>query len=160
MKSKICSKCATEKDLESFRSNKDGKLGRHSVCKNCESVHKKKYYKQNRNKILERTAEYSKTTKGIEVNRRKVTRWRINNKDLHNFYSVKYKLRKQRACPEWLNEEQLAEIREIYETRPEGYHVDHIVPLKGKDVSGLHVPWNLRHLPASENISKGNRLMQ
>lgn len=49
--------------------------------------------------------------------------------------------------------------RAIYATaRDLGLEVDHVIPLKGKTVSGLHVPWNLQLLSKTRNAAKGNRL--
>jgi hypothetical protein len=64
---------------------------------------------------------------------------------------------KSRACPAWVDR---AALTAIYEGCPEGYHVDHIHPLKGKNSTGLHVPWNLNYLPDEENLSKSNHQPQ
>lgn len=60
----------------------------------------------------------------------------------------------KQATPQWANK---TKIKEIYANRPKGCHVDHIIPLKGKFVSGLHIPENLQYLPAIQNWQKNNR---
>jgi hypothetical protein len=73
---------------------------------------------------------------------------------------------KQRT-PLWLTEDDHWMIEQAYElaqirAKMFGFewHVDHIIPLQGKTVSGLHVPWNLQVIPGVLNIKKGNRLVE
>lgn len=89
-----------------------------------------------------------------EVRREKAQVWRDKNPGLTSFYSRKYMLDKDKRTPGWAN---LEAIRQIYINTPKGFAVDHIIPLRGKLVSGLHVESNLQYLPKSENCQKLNR---
>jgi hypothetical protein len=71
--------------------------------------------------------------------------------------SISKKLVRGLRVPTWYAE-QRAEISAFYRACPAGYHVDHILPLQGDTVSGLHVIQNLQYLTAEANIAKGNRL--
>lgn len=81
-------------------------------------------------------------------------RWYEKNKDKQLAKSNMEKAAKLQRIPPWAN---LDAIKEFYLNRPDGYHVDHVIPLRGKEVSGLHVLENLQYLPAKENLSKGNK---
>lgn len=70
--------------------------------------------------------------------------------------------RLKRAAPTWCRTKHfVAIVAEAQQRRSKGedVHIDHIIPIAGKTVSGLHVPWNLRVIAASENLSKKNRLI-
>ena len=97
--------------------------------------------------------------------------WQINNRDQYNRNSRNFKKRhpgrgnantvrrnakKFSAIPRWAD---LDKIRAVYESCPEGHHVDHIIPLNSPIVCGLHCEDNLQILTATENLKKGNRLL-
>jgi hypothetical protein len=89
----------------------------------------------------------------IETNKK----WIQNNSEKYLSYirirNAQRRLMVKQQMPKWANKDT---IREIYKNKPDGYHVDHIIPLKGKLVSGLHVEYNLQYLTASENSRKNN----
>ena len=100
---------------------------------------RKAYYEVNKEKMKAYHRQYTK-----------------NNKGLNNSYSSKKRANKIKATPSWAN---LEKIKEIYKNCPEGYHVDHIYPLRSKYVCGLHVENNLQYLTATENLQKSNKII-
>lgn len=96
--------------------------------------------------------------------RRSKSEWKKRNP--HRVAEMRARRRngERRATPPWLTKADFEAIIAIYEeaaTRPFGpWHVDHIVPILGEEVCGLHVPWNLQILRARDNVSKGNRLLE
>ena len=153
-KEKKCTKCGEVKGLEYFAKNSKGKHGVRGRCKDCGKGYNKSYYQEYKRKWAKENKEYKK-----ECNRK----WAEENPDKVNAIKARRRARKLRATPKWLTQEQDLEIKLIYKTAREledmdgvKRHVDHIVPLKGKDVRGLHVPWNLQILTAEQNLSKNN----
>jgi hypothetical protein len=80
--------------------------------------------------------------------------WRKANPERVKIHTETRRAAKELRCPSWVDRRA---IRDFYLNCPDGYSVDHIIPLRGKFVSGLHVPWNLQYLTLPENLSKGIR---
>lgn len=103
-----------------------------------------------------------RTTDGFSKNSSRATGYNSHCKDCykentrayHREYQKTRKLLKLSRVPSWAD---LNKIKDIYNNCPEGYHVDHIIPLQGKLVSGLHIDTNLQYLPAVDNLIKGNK---
>ena len=65
-------------------------------------------------------------------------------------------MKRKYRLPKWAD---IEAIRQFYMNKPQGYEVDHIIPLNGKMVSGLHVLENLQYLTIAENRSKNNKFI-
>lgn len=139
-----------------------------------------KYTNDNKDKISKRNKIWYENnkekvkieTKLYRVNNKEKTsilnkNWKKDNRPKCNASYSKYRANKLQATPKWLTKEQFKEIEEFYKesnilTKETGvsHQVDHIVPLQGKNVSGLHVPWNLRVITKEENLKKGSKCEQ
>jgi len=79
--------------------------------------------------------------------------YKEDNRGKFTSYQAKRNAARMQRTPKWAN---IQKIEEIYEKCPVGYQVDHIIPLQGDKVSGLHVENNLQYLEGSLNQKKGN----
>ena len=127
------------------------------------------WYLRNREALKARSNERYHRLKGdpdfIEKRSANNKKWFENNRSKHNAKEAKRRAKKLNATPEWLTQDMLDEIeykyflaRDLSQITGEPHHVDHIVPLQGVDICGLHVPWNLQVLTARDNLSKSNKL--
>jgi len=132
-------KCGRVLDKSEFHKNRRSYDGLQDECKECSRTRSREYGRRNpeKNRANARRA-YRKDPKG--------TRVRMVRRDAAKLHRT----------PSWSQEEL---IEQFYRNCPEGYQVDHIVPLQGKLVSGLHVIENLQYLTEWENKSKGNKYL-
>ena len=134
-------------------------LEKESIC-----AKMREYYQKHKDEVKNRTKQYRMSVVLTEEQKAARKAYRKAhyeaNKPKSFEYSVRRKRTIERQTPSWAN---LERIQEIYgycieqnkATGRAAFHVDHIFPLRGKYVSGLHVETNLRVIPATENLKKG-----
>lgn len=171
---KRCSQCGVMKERSEFGKDRQKKDGLRPQCKKCRSAQRKAQYAADPTPHKARSSEFRKKHPGYS--REAMLKWYENNKDTA-FYrakkwaaenphkraeiSMRRRAGQYTATPKWADIEKIQMFyryaRELCKTTGEKYHVDHIIPLRGKLVSGLHVENNLQIIPAVVNIKKGNK---
>jgi hypothetical protein len=161
---KVCTKCGEDKAVSEYYSNRDrnGIPRLRSDCKVCVLESRKVFHQKHKDRLSAKNRKYYAQNKERLKAQQKT--WRDTNRPIMLARNTKRRALKVNATPNWLTEEHNNEIQQFYwlakdlqTITGETYHVDHIVPLKGENVCGLHVPWNLQVLPADINLSKGNK---
>jgi molecular chaperone DnaK (HSP70) len=179
-----CTICNKNKQPFEFYANKKNSNGLDCCCKECRKEKSRIRYAEKNEEVKQQQKVYWDSVKD-SINEKKVEA-RANNLEFFRERDKQYyrrdlehsrlrsvikngrrRAKKLNACPTWLSETDLAKIKSIYKnckniSKKTGtiHHVDHIVPLQGENVCGLHVPWNLRVIPASVNCSKSNKLVE
>lgn len=145
-----CVECAALRRKKAWASDREG-----------QSQAAKRWRENNRDRHLENFRTWRAAN--LDKDRAASRKWQSENPAKVIAALAKRKASILRAMPQWVNQEQLAEVyglRDLVSKETGVPHdVDHIVPLQGKTVCGLHVPWNLRVIPRIENRKKGNRLI-
>lgn len=174
---KNCTHCNQVKPFEAFYASSTHKSGYASWCKDCESERNRLKNLNNRDTRLAKAKQWRDENKDKqavaiknwrEQNPEKLKAiykdWAQRNKDKVNAKWMKREASKKKRTPSWLTEDDMWMMEQAYDIAAKRkqmlggeWHVDHIVPLQGKTVSGLHVPWNLQVIPAVENQRKSNK---
>jgi 5-methylcytosine-specific restriction endonuclease McrA len=143
---------AAEKRADYFREYNKSEAGQRS---------KRKYYEANKENVIARAQ-----ARPDEDKRRYKKTHKVNNPDMYKEMTSLRRRRFRDATPKWLTENQKMEVRlkyrlaiELSRATGERHAVDHIIPLHGESVCGLHVPWNLQVLTQKDNLAKYNRLV-
>ena len=168
MLEQVCSSCKIKKTLDNFSPNKTKPLGVRYMCKPCGAIKAKErrlekpLSEEQKERARLRSKEWRK--ENPEKNKLIKSSWAKRNLATKNAANRRYETSKLKRTPDWLTKDHHQQILEKYwlaqdlkKITGEDYHVDHIVPLRGKNVSGLHVPWNLQVLPADLNLRKGTK---
>ncbi len=159
---KTCTKCNAMKPLEGFYKRSRAPDGHEAWCKVCRLEHNRNWLAKNKDRHSELTRSWYERNKDQHLANSKAYYKENKSNYLEYFYARQE--RTKLATPPWADRK---EIRAFYKEAQRlmaetgiQYDVDHIVPLQGKTVSGLHIPANLRVIPSAENKRKAAKLIQ
>jgi hypothetical protein len=160
---KLCPKCNKTLPVDSFFKNKNRKDGLQGYCKKCKCLRDRQYDFENKDKVNEAARKRRSNEETRNSHLRALKKYRESHKAIRAKLQMDRKSAKLQRTPLWLTEFDRLKIKCYYQvasmrSRESGqnWHVDHIIPLQGENVCGLHVPNNLQIIPAIENMRKNN----